>query len=197
MTTDNFDVSGLFYDWNNFPCRKYLNIKIKNTKLVEPDLMVIMMNPGSSKPIEEKYNIETPTKPDTTQKQIMAVMTNCQFEYARILNLSDIREPKSQLFFKTIASLENNHGHSIFSSERINDFKVLFNTQVPILLAWGVNKKLLPLAIPASKIIKDNDCFGWLKENSHLAYYHPLPRKKEKQLKWVHTITNNIKNQLK
>ena len=43
-----FDISGLFYEKNNLKFRKYLNIKKKKSTLLYPDLMIIMMNPGSS-----------------------------------------------------------------------------------------------------------------------------------------------------
>lgn len=50
------------------------------------------MNPELSNPKSGIKNIETITLPDNTQKQIMNIMKNCNFEYARILNLSDLKE---------------------------------------------------------------------------------------------------------
>jgi hypothetical protein len=53
-------------------CRKYLNIKKKDTKIQTPDLKDIMMNPGKSKPINGKIEVET--IPDQTQNQIIRIL---------------------------------------------------------------------------------------------------------------------------
>lgn len=81
-----------------------MNIKKKESELQVPDLMVVMMNPGNSKPINgiDNYNKKTEVIPDQTQNQIMRIMINCGFEYARILNLSDARETSSSKFYQMI-----------------------------------------------------------------------------------------------
>lgn len=90
---NDFKITGLFYELNDFKFRKYLNIVRKNSNTENPDLMIVMMNPGSSRPLkEENYlNTESEAIPDRTQDQIMRLMNNCSFNYARILNLSDLR----------------------------------------------------------------------------------------------------------
>jgi len=72
-----------------------------------PDAIFIMMNPGSSRPLEEVDNVVSedninkleislvPTKPDTTQYQVMRVMHYCNWNHVRVLNISDMRDPKS------------------------------------------------------------------------------------------------------
>jgi hypothetical protein len=69
--------------------------------------MVIMMNPGSSKPHRwyENNTKESLAIPDNTQSQIMKVQ-NCNLQYARVLNLSDLREAKSSIFYDKIIELE-------------------------------------------------------------------------------------------
>ena len=90
-------VTGFFYEIEKFKFRKYLNIKKENSSLQEPDLMVVMMNPGSSEPYQiNQINKECITKPDNTQYQIFKIMEEFDFRYARILNLSDFRNPKSK-----------------------------------------------------------------------------------------------------
>lgn len=97
---ENFKTTGLFYQKDGYNFRKFLNIVRKNSSQNTPDLMVVMMNPGSSKPLDgiENNNCESEAIPDNTQNQIMRVMNRCNFDYARILNLSDLREPKSSVF---------------------------------------------------------------------------------------------------
>jgi len=65
-----FQITGLFYKLKGYRFRKYLNIKCRNSKKQTPDLMVIMMNPGSSKPVDgiENNIVETKEIPDRTGK---------------------------------------------------------------------------------------------------------------------------------
>ena len=122
-----FNVTGYFYEKEQFGFRKFLNIIRKSSTIKTPDLMVIMMNPGSSRQEKEYANIfnkEVPTIPDNTQDQIMKVMNNLELNYARILNLSDLRESKSKILYEKIELLKSiNIAHSIFDDRRTADFK--------------------------------------------------------------------------
>ena len=191
-----FKITGLFYQVKGFKFRKYLNIKKTNSERKKPDLMVVMMNPGSSRPIDgnEDYELETEAVPDNTQDQIMRIMENCNFDYARILNLSDFREPKSSEFYRKLDKLKNNKiAHSIFDENRRNDFDKLFVKNIPVIFAWGVNKNLKELANLAINKIGFEKSFGLKKEGLDFAYYHPLPQNYNKQKEWVETITKIIK----
>ncbi len=193
---ENFIITGLFYQVDNHKFRKYLNIKRKNIDIETPDLMVIMMNPGSSEPIDKNdySGSETVTKPDPTQNQIMLVMNECGFNYARVFNLSDLKEPKCKIFYKKIPEfIAHNIPHSIFDSRRNEEFDNLFIRQIPIILAWGVNKKLNELAKKALDKIGIENTFGIKKTKTEFAYYHPLPPNNKKQKEWVEKITSQIK----
>lgn len=95
-----FKITGLYYAELGFKFRKYLDIKRVDTDITTPDIMVVMMNPGSSRPIDgiDNNKLESLAVPDNTQSQIMKVMLNSNLQYARILNLSDLREAKSNIF---------------------------------------------------------------------------------------------------
>ena len=193
---ENFDITGYFYQIGNLKCRKFLNIKKRNTKIRKPDLMVVMMNPGKSKPIDgiDNGKNEVQTIPDQTQDQIMRVMENCEFYYARILNLSDVRITPSGAFYDMLADLkENQIPHSIFDNKREQDFKELFVENIPTIFAWGVGKDLTELAKIAIDKIGINNPIGIEKGNRHYAFYHPLPHNKKDQIKWVDGITERIK----
>lgn len=90
---NQFIITGFFYENHGFKFRKYLDIKIVNSGCENPDLMVVMMNPGSSRPIDgiEDNTKESLAIPDNTQNQIMKVMLNCNLQHARVLNLSDLK----------------------------------------------------------------------------------------------------------
>ncbi len=162
-------------------------------KLEEPDLMVVMMNPGSSYPLDGNDNncIPSVANPDTTQQQIMKVMDAALFNYARILNLSDLRTPDSSKFCRFLKSEESSTvEHSIFSPNRKFELAQLFVNGVPVIYGWGVNQSLIPLAKQAIETLCISSPLGILKPNTRYSYYHPLPRIYAKQLEWVQHVTS-------
>lgn len=190
-----FIITGIYYKIDTFKFRKVLNIKKNDTNKEQPDLMVIMMNPGSSKPLNEIDDSDTETlaKPDVTQNQIMQIMLNGKFKYARVLNLSDLREPKSKIFYNKIKELDKlNISHSIFQEDRINDFNKLWVSNVPVIFGWGVNPNLKSLALKAIEKTKVSNPIGFQKPNFPWAYYHPLPPNTNKQREWVKNICKQI-----
>lgn len=111
------EVVGLFYELDGYRLRKYLDIKRVGIVLDEPDLMVVIMNPGSSFPLDGIDNNTVPSEaePDATQQQIMKVMDAAGFDYARILNLSDFRTSDSSELYRLLKSDECSLvEHSIF-----------------------------------------------------------------------------------
>lgn len=188
---NKFKITGLYYEVQDFKLRKYLNIRRKNSLIERPDIMVIMMNPGGSKPVDGIDNniLESEAIPDRTQDQIMKVMIACKLEYARVLNLTDIREPKSQkMFLKAREMDQKSIPHSILDPRRRKEFNSLFAKGVPVLFAWGVSKNLQELAEQAIKTINIDNPIGLNKEGVDWAYYHPLPQNFQKQDEWVDNI---------
>jgi hypothetical protein len=192
---DKFVISGLFYKIGNYKLRKYLDIKHQSSSLTQPDLMVVMMNPGSSYPLDGIDNNDSPTeaKPDKTQNQIMKVMCISSFEYARVLNLSDLRTPSSNELYAFIESEESKDiPHSIFGRDREGDFSSLFVNNVPVIFSWGVSPILADLAKQAIKSVNHPNPIGLRKIQNQYAYYHPLQRTNRKQVEWVNEITNML-----
>jgi len=108
----SYAVFGHFYSiilksGETIDCRSVLEIVAKEDILTDidqlsvqpPDAVFIMMNPGSSRPLVEVNNniseknisqLEVslvPTKPDTTQYQVMRLMHYCSWNHVRVLNL--------------------------------------------------------------------------------------------------------------
>ena len=194
MNTE-FDIAGLFYKDKGYKFRKYLDIKRKGIVQQGPDLMVVMMNPGSSYPLNGEDNslIPTPTKPDNTQHQIMKVMNVASFNYARILNLSDLRTPDSKKLVAFIKSDQSKKvDHSIFNQSRKDDLDELFIRNISVIFGWGVNKALVPLAKQAIEAIGIKNPLGELKVGTECSYYHPLPQNYPAQQKWIQCITNQL-----
>jgi hypothetical protein len=191
--SNKFEVTGLFYTSEGYKLRKYLDIKRVSAVLNKPDLMVVMMNPGSSFPLDGIDNNSEPSKayPDTTQYQIMKVMDLASFEYARILNLSDLRTPDSSELYRFVNSTESNAiDHSIFSPNRKTELDQLFTKKVPVIFGWGVNQALVPLAKQAIHSLRISNPLGMLKQNTKYSYYHPLPKIYAKQIEWIQFVTS-------
>lgn len=191
-----FAVKGLFYENAGNKYRSYLDIKRKDSSITIPDIMVVMMNPGSSYPLDgiENNRIVSEAVPDRTQDQIMRVMENVSFDYARILNLSDLRTPKSADLYKFLKSSESKKfPHSIFDPKRKSELEKLFINNVPVIYAWGVNPVLANLSSLAIKVINCASPVGVKKQGTKVAYYHPLPQVHNKQLEWVNQISNMLK----
>lgn len=188
-----FEVKGLFYECNGYKLRKFLDITRVGVEITKPDLMVVMMNPGSSYPLDGIDNNSAPSEaePDATQQQIMKVMDVLAFNYARILNLSDLRTPDSNELYRFLKSEESSTvEHSIFSPNRKSELAQLFVNGVQVIFAWGVNQALIPLAKQAIDNLCISKPLGILKPNTRYSYYHPLPRVYAKQLEWVQHVTS-------
>lgn len=142
---EEFEITGHFYEIENDKngnYRRFLDIKRKPANTEQPDLMVVMMNPGSSKPLDGINNNDKPSKakPDPTQDQIMRVMNNVSFNYARVLNLSDLRTQHSEELYEFLKSKESKLvPHSIFDPSRTCELESLFVRGVPVVFGWGVD----------------------------------------------------------
>ena len=214
-----FDVFGHFYSVQLSPkkvveCRSVLEIveashASANTAVLssrKPDAVFIMMNPGSSRPLIEvdsrihakaihELSISlVPTKPDTTQYQVMRVMHYCDWRHVRVLNLSDLRYPKSGVFFKHFKGLEEEFSfdaHSVFSERRKDELalKLTNHKAVLVVRAWGVSQHLDPLIDRCiSKLTRAKAVRGLMKGGTTNKFLHPLPSLQRQELLWVNRI---------
>ena len=219
-----FGVYGDFYQifWGGKPyaCRSVLEL-IDHTHTptdpnaihgMNPDLLVVMMNPGSSKPLQPGYtprNLQegetqsgtqrVKTRPDNTQYQIMRVMVAGGFKHARILNLSDLREPKSAVLMpmiQALCSLPNGAQHSLFCDDRDQERERLMGpwAAVPVLAGWGRQQQLLPLAEQCLKKLRGWRLIGVRIEEKQPFYAHPSPMLQTKKEAWLATVLGQLPN---
>lgn len=217
-----FDVWGHFYrvDDASADCRSTLEIIRKDsskeslvpTSREVPDALFIMMNPGSSRPLNGKFipiainskriqDIETslvPTRPDNTQYQLMRVMARLGWNHVRVLNLSDLRNSVGADFVEQMKAVEKGPlgtAHSIFSDARQSELaeKLQRKAGGPLVYAWGKNPGLQPLIEQClSKVGNEDLIFGL---RSHDFYYaHPLPRPYAAMCQWVDALEMQLKN---
>jgi hypothetical protein len=206
-----FRVHGHFYDVSLaslcISCRSVLEIVRHDFRSGHhqgaPDAVVIMMNPGSSKPLrgepEQLKRGQLPsirkklvsTRPDTTQYQIMRVMHSCGWDYVRVLNLSDLREPKSANFARQYRSLESDQQyrqHSIFCDGRTRELTRALRRKpnAPIICAWGISPQLDPLIGQCTHAIRQHGAVvGLQKGDCSHRYFHPLPALQGDKRAWV------------
>lgn len=174
-----------------------------------PDALFIMMNPGSSKPRQKRFvppvlseadlsnqllkqQIVT-TKPDTTQYQLMRLMQVINWDHVRILNLSDIRQPKSSKFLKQVKQMDNPI-HSIFAPERSIELGCAMRNlkpKAPTVCAWGVNEKLRDLSMLCLQSIPSDRIVGVYYAEGF--YRHPLPSLIQNKIEWLDNITECLK----
>jgi hypothetical protein len=175
---------------------------------MEPDVVVIMMNPGSSHPKEAGHVDEqveypmaggsarkelVPTQPDNTQYQVMRVAVSKGWKHIRVLNLSDLRDPKSGSFIQkadALAGIMGGHVHSMFCQERNEECgqSLRRKTRTPILLGWGQDMGLLPLVKQCLGRIEGEPTCTVPSAVHPLLNAHPSPMLQKKKLQWLETI---------
>ena len=220
----HYGVFGHFYSVELFSkevveCRSVLEIgsKIHTPKehselsVLRPDAVFIMMNPGSSRPlVEVKNHVHAkmirklsvslvPTKPDTTQYQVMRLMHFRGWRHVRVLNLSDLRSPKSTEFIKLFQRLEGElqfDSHSVFSDARTDELSLKLPTdkKTPLVLAWGLSDKLQPLIDRClSRLPHKSNLMGLLEPGTTDKYRHPLPSLQKDQRIWLDKMVRQHK----
>jgi hypothetical protein len=141
-----------FYKLDNpkdLVCRLYLDLKkIEHLEKARPDLILIMLNPGSCSPKDHNCTGETEVALDQTLRRVAKLFKKIpSINWIRILNLSDLANPKSDEFFKKLKELENSNifNHSIFDKSRESDFVNLVSENCNIYFACGTSKKAQPM----------------------------------------------------
>lgn len=213
-----FNVKGCFYelDINNtiFKCRNRLDITSEfYNGSDKADIIVVMMNPGSSKPknknhVEPRYSFNeldkliTPdlieTIPDNTQYQIMRLMVENNWDYAVILNLSDLRNGNSSEFsklFDIMSIADYSHPDSIFSDLRKNEIDtILSNCKTNnVLVGWGSLLNQQEFMKKAIKKFVNHNLIGIKSNKCEYCYAHPSPQQKTQKVAWLESISMLIK----
>ena len=172
-----------------------------------PDAVVIMMNPGSSRPIEDgdteslltmplPKDFKKPlvlTQPDNTQYQIMRIAASKGWNHVRVLNISDIRDPKSPSFIartKKLDGMTGGEAHSLFSKVRKTEREQMLKRKpgAPFILGWGQNAGLIPLAKQCLDCIDGAHIVTVPAGNDPVLTAHPSPMLQAKKEAWLEDI---------
>jgi hypothetical protein len=159
------------------------------------DLVAVMMNPGASRPLADPdADGWAPAVPDRTQYQLMRLALASQalaaagvplraVRHIRVLNLSDLRTPKSAELFALLARLRDDR-HSMFSAARAAELAASLGPDtVPVLRAWGLGEALRPWARRAVAATASHEKSGLTTDG--VLYRHPLPQRADLQQVWL------------
>lgn len=169
------------------------------------DAVVIMMNPGSSRPLEDcaEEVLRFPrrgggvapknlvlTRPDNTQYQVMRIMHERSWRHVRVLNLSDLRNTKSTSFVSQVsqlAMLSRGGTHSIFCPQRREELDAMLvrSPGAPVIAAWGRLEGLKPLARQCLEAIAPIQPVGVQAGDDPVLYAHPSPMRQDHKLLWL------------
>ena len=212
-----FGVFGHFYNIRIgnkiFNCRSSLEIVSRsiNQAAGEPaDAVVVMMNPGSSVPLDKRYKPKLysqgevcsprwekesiPTRPDNAQYQIMRLMLLNDWGYVKVLNLSDLRNGNSGKFsseFEEASRLDASNPHCVTHEERRPELAQSLKTKRngPVIAAWGSVKVLRE---SAKKLIELEPGIIGLKLDDPW-YKYASPYMKDKKLDWLEKMDLLVK----
>ncbi len=166
-----------------------------------PDLLVVMMNPGASRPLHALWDAAshdgfTEALPDRTQYQIMRLMLVARYagknwQHARVLNLSDLRTPQSAELHRKLALYKEDESHSVFSSARqMECAKHFADVRIPVLCAWGLNHQLVPWAQKVIRAVQGHTLYGLSQDG--VLFKHPLPQRHDLQQHWLAQIMQQM-----
>lgn len=205
-----FAVYGRYYEKNIAgvleQLRDRLEIAPRNWSIQQvlahaPDLLVIMMNPGASRPLDALWSVNsaggfTEAVPDRTQYQIMRLMLAARhagqnWQHARVLNLSDLRTPQSAVLQEKLLQYQADFSHSVFAPEREAECAKHFgNAATPVLCAWGLHPALAPWAQRALAVAQGHAIYGLTQDG--VSYRHPLPQRHDMQRQWLEQVMLQI-----
>lgn len=206
-----YQVKGRFYDLAKgksvTKCRSLLTIT-DTTLSNKKKLLVVMLNPGSSRPLDSEYvESQIPasqinrlehvslidTKPDTTQYQIMRVMNEFKYSYADVINLYDVREPKSGILFQNAKKGRIPLEASIFSDARQSELNSLFAASPVVVLAWGNARQIAETEKNALEKVSQLTDKSFLVRGRDNIICHPSPQMHSFKLKWLDDIYAQLK----
>ncbi len=208
-----FSVYGHFYELEIrgaiFRCRSVLEI-ISNSESIEPSAtpcaVVVMMNPGSSRPLDvgyvaKRHSVSEVTSntwektlvsamPDNAQYQVMRLMLLKGWKHVRVLNLSDLRNGNSGDFsgdFAEANELDSSDPHCITHSHRLQELQSSCAASPLIIAAWGATEVLRKAAESFLSKIEVRGLpleYPW--------YRYPSPYRKDQKIEWLRSALEEL-----
>ena len=209
-----YRVLGHFYSLkiggDEFPCRSELEIhSVDRVTGLIPELVMVLMNPGSSRPKSDEYmpKVATPDEvvagdferefapavPDPTQYQIMRLMELVGIRRVRVFNLCDLRNGNASGLKITLLDAKRadpSESFTIFHPSRLGELveRCRKHSAMPPFSAWGENAVLEDYAERALKAFPLH--LGLARPTPW--FCHPSPMLKTKKLEWLELAAERI-----
>jgi len=115
------------------------NTSTINSKKQRADAVIVMLNPGSCKPILAAQSGEwTEARPDKTQFQLMRLMERMSWDEMKIVNLSDVCEGNRPKFLALLKRSEiGGIVHSRFANNSVAKWSNIISSADRLLYGWG------------------------------------------------------------
>lgn len=185
-------------------CRRVADIKKRNGEASTIDAYFVMMNPGSCK-VKKEYehkigrneSVETEfidSDSDATMARVMNIMQEMDWQYIRMINISDFVNGNSESANKRVAMfIEKSYdAHCIFSENRRKELVELTKDDAVFIKAWGCSKEIHYYAQYALDFLKDKRTIGI--DNGEGRYLHIKPPRKDLQVSIATQLIEQIKN---
>lgn len=202
VLNQKFYTEGAFYhiemNGKNYQCRGLARICRRNALAQTADAIVVMVNPGSSQPIDKDYvfplsqdNIRkipmVPARSDQTQHQLMRLMEFRGWNLIYIINLSDLRTGSLSEFHALLKEFteQGNQEHSIFSAKRREQINTLRSNHTKIIVGWGVQEQMKAQMREAIEVLEAETKIYGIPHRTQPFYLHPKPALIEKQKDWL------------
>lgn len=133
--------------------------------------------------------------PDQTQYQLMNLMERMQWDCMKIVNISDLVTGNYKEFKGLLTELQEigYQRHSIFSKERIGEFKKLLEEKPILIYAWGGDKAIKKYIAPIEKKFEH---IGVRHLNKGY-YLHPKTAKYDDRKEWLDKLEGILKGESK
>lgn len=165
-----------------------------------PDVVAVMMNPGGSRPLAAPdARGWCVAMPDRTQHQLMRLAERLaahgiRWQHVRVVNLSDIRTPRSAVLFDWLGRLSDDR-HSLFAASRRAECRAALGPEaVPVIAAWGLGTRLRPWAETALRALHGRTVLGLTDDGTR--YRHPLPQRFDLQQAWLTAMVAHVAGSL-
>lgn len=175
--------------FENSQKRVSAEISQKDSKQDYYDILFILLNPGSSKPIKNNdYGQITEISPDPTMYQLMRIMSAFNFQKSLILNLSSKINPNMNSFYKELKNIDNEYIENyLINIEDTNLLKCKY-----LIFAWGGIKNE-EIKCRAKKLVEKYPKALSVSLNNNFIS-HPSPRYTKKE--WLNNLCTQLNNQI-
>lgn len=207
VLNQHYLTEGAFYqielEGKSYHCRGLARITKRGSHADTADALVVMVNPGSSQPIDKKYVIppynenlmEIPmveANSDQTQHQLMRLMESRGWEMIFIINLSDLIDGSLAGFQDALQVFRNhkNNKHSIFSGNRREQLNALISTNTKIIVGWGIQPIKKEEMYEALRILGEYGKIFGVSHQTSPYYLHPKPALIDNRKQWLVDMNN-------